>query len=121
MNLQDVRQEVADLLAATNANVYLFPPAVPMLPAVIVVPADPYVAPITLGSNRFKIRFKLTFAVAMTDNQASLNMIEELIFSAYEYLPVSFMVAETTNPQPVNLGQTDLLSCDLIIETIIER
>lgn len=120
MNLADVRQEVADLLDGVSANVYFFPPEVPMLPAIIIVPADDYITPITLGTNRYKVRFKLTFAVAMTNNQASLNTIEDLIFYAYEALPVSFMVGAVTNPQPVNLGQTDLLSCDLIIETMIE-
>lgn len=120
MNLSEIRQEVADLLDGITANVYFFPPEVPMLPAVIIVPADDYVTPVTLGSKRYKVRFKLTFAVAMTNNQASLNTIEDLVFYAYDKLPVSFMVGATTNPQPINLGQTDLLSCDLVIETMIE-
>lgn len=120
MNLADIRQDIADLLSGADANLYFYPPEVPLLPAIILVPADPYIQPITIGTNRFKVRFKITFAVAMTNNQASLNKIEELVFYAYDNLPVGYSVLETSNPQPVALGQTDLLSCDLLIETIIE-
>lgn len=120
MNLAEIRQDIADLLAGASANIYATPPTVPMLPAIIIVPADPYIQPITLGQNRFKVRFKITFAVAMTDNASSLNTIEDLAFYAYDNLPIGYSVLDTTNPQPTSLGQTDVLSCDLTIETIIQ-
>lgn len=120
MNLAEVRQDIGDLLAGANANVYFFPPEVPMLPAIIIVPANEYIKPVNIGSNRFMVRFRITFAVAATNNQASLNTIEELIFHAYDSLPIGYKLLETSQPQIVQLGQTELLSCDLLIETILQ-
>lgn len=120
MNLAEVRQDLADLLSGANAAVYINPPEVPIVPAIIIVPGEPYIEPVLIGTGRYKITFKLTFAVAMTNNQAALNNIEELIFYAYGVLPIGYIVKETSAPSPVNLGNTDLLTSDITIETIIQ-
>lgn len=120
MNLADIREDIAQLLAGANANVYFYPPEVPMLPAIIIVPADPYCQPIALGSSRFKIKYNITFAVAATNNQAALNTVEELMFYSYENLPVGYTLLNTTAPRPLSLGQTEVIAAELEIETVIQ-
>lgn len=120
MNLSELREDLADLLAGLNANVYFFPPEVPILPAAIVIPDVPYITPLSISANKYRVKFRLTFAVAMTNNQAALNTIEELTFAAYAALPVGYIVGETSDPRPTALGQSDVLSCEMIVEVITQ-
>jgi len=115
-----VREDLADLLAGLNANVYFYPPEVVMTPAVIVVPDVPYISPININRGTFRVKYRLTFAVAMTNNQAALNTIEDLVLDAYSALPVGYIVGETSEPRPTNLGQSDLLACDVVVEVVTE-
>ena len=120
MNLATVREDLADLLASLSANVYFFPPEVVLAPAVVIVPDSPYIQPIAIGRSKYRARFRLTFAVAMTNNQAALNTLEELIFDTYAALPVGYTVFDTTDVRPTNLGQSDLLTAEMIVEVITE-
>jgi hypothetical protein len=120
MNLANVRQDLADLLANLSANVYFFPPEVVMAPAVVIVPDSPYVQPVAISRSKYRARFRLTFAVAMTNNQAALNTLEELIFATYNALPVGYTVFDTTDVRPTNLGQSDLLTAEMVVEVVTE-
>lgn len=120
MNLATVREDLADLLAGLSANVYYFPPEVVMSPAVVIVPDSPYIQPLAISRTKYKARFRLTFAVAMTNNQAALNTLEELIFATYEALPVGYTVFDTTDVRPTNLGQSDLLTAEMVVEVVTE-
>lgn len=120
MNLAEIREDLATLLSGLNANVYFFPPEVVMTPAAIVLPDTPYIEPLSIGANKYRIKFRLTFAVAMTSNQAALNAIEDLVFAAYNALPVGYILGEVSDPRPVNLGQSDLLSAEMMVEVITQ-
>jgi hypothetical protein len=120
MNLATVREDLADLLAGLSANVYYFPPEVVMSPAVVIVPDSPYVQPLAISRSKYRARFRLTFAVAMTNNQAALNTLENLIFAAYAALPIGYTVFDTTDVRPTNLGQSDLLTAEMVVEVVTE-
>lgn len=120
MNLAVVREDLGNLLGNLNANVYYFPPEIVMTPATIILPDNPYVTPLSIGTNKYRIKFRLTFAVAMTSNQAALNALEDLVFAAYDALPVGYILGEVSDPRPVNLGQADLLSCEMLVEVITQ-
>lgn len=118
MNLAALRQEIADYLETATANVYWYVPEVVMPPAVILVPAEPYVEQIVISRNRYRVTFDVTFAVAMQDNQAALNNLETLIFDALAATPTGWEIGTVSRPQVVNLGQADLLSANLQIKVI---
>lgn len=120
MNLATVREDLADLLAGLSANVYFFPPEVVLAPAVVIVPDSPYIQPVAISRSKYRARFRLTFAVAMTNNQAALNMLEEMIFDTYAALPVGYTVFDTTDVRPTNLGQSDLLTAEMVVEVLTE-
>lgn len=119
-SLVDVRQDLADLLGGLSANVYFYPPEVVLCPAIIVIPDVPYITPVSIGAGKYRVKFRLTFAVAMTNNQAALGTLENLIIEAYETLPVGYIVGETSEPRPATLGQSDLLTAEIIIEVITQ-
>jgi hypothetical protein len=56
----------------------------------------------------------------MTNNQAALNTLESLIFDAYSALPVGYTVFDTTDVRPTNLGQSDLLTAEMVVEVMTE-
>lgn len=120
MSLVTVREDLANLLSGMNANVYFFPPEVVMTPAAIVIPDTPYITPLSIGTGKYRVKFRLTFAVAMTSNQAALNTLEDLIFAAYDALPVGYILGEVSDPRPVNLGQADLLAAEMLVEVITQ-
>lgn len=119
-DLATVREDLADLLSGLSANVYFFPPEVVMAPAVVIVPDSPYIQPVAIARSKYRARFRLTFAVAMTNNQAALNTLEGLIFDAYAALPVGYTVFDTTDVRPTNLGQSDLLTAEMVVEVLTE-
>lgn len=119
MNLSSLRDEIADTLAGLSANVYSYVPKAIIAPAVVVFPDTQFIQPLSIGSGKYQVRFRLTFAVNMSDNQAALDNLETLVFAAYAALPNHWQAGTTTNPTPVNLGQADLLACDLTLTVII--
>lgn len=120
MNLSGIREDITDLLSGVDANVYFFPPEIVMTPACILIPDSDYITPMAIGANKFRIKFRLTFAVKMTSNQAALNALEDLIFEAYNSLAVGYILGEVSDPRPVNLGQSDLLAAEMRVEVITQ-
>lgn len=120
MNLSTLRQDIADTLSGLSANVYAYVPKAISAPAVVVFPDTNYVEPLSIGSGKYRVRFRVTFAVNMSDNQAALDNLETLLFDAYAALPNHWQAGTASNPQPVNLGQADLLACDLTLTVITE-
>jgi hypothetical protein len=120
MNLTELRQEIADSLNSLVANVYFYPPATIITPAVIVVPdSGIYIEPISIGAGKYRVRYRLTIAVQIRDNQSALENIETLIFGVYESLPSGYVVLDATSPNIVNLGQSDLLTSEIAVEKIV--
>ena len=105
MNLSATRQSITDALAGIGANLYWYVPETIMAPAVVIVPNADYIEPI-----------RVTFFVGMRSNQGALDNLETLAFAALDALPAGITVGNVSQPQPVNLGQSDLLSADLTIE-----
>lgn len=116
MNLEQVRQNITDVLETTDANVYWYVPEVVMPPAIVLVPADPYLEIMT--PNRFWAGFVVSFVVGIQDNQAALNNLEALIQNALEVIPSGWQIGTVSRPQILNLGQAELLSADLEIKVI---
>lgn len=121
MSLADARAAIADALADTTANVYAYPPAVVMPPAILMVPGDTYVEPVTIGANgiRARQRLQLTLAVAPIDNPATLDGIENLMGEVLLALPTSIAYeGGFSRPVMSQVGPSDLLTSDLTITVV---
>lgn len=121
MNLTALRQEIADSLSEVTANIYFYPPASIIPPAVIVVPdSGTYIEPISIGAGKYRVSFRLTCAVTLRDNQSALDLIESLIFGVYSALPSGFIALDASSPSILNLGQSELLTSEITVEKIIQ-
>lgn len=118
MNLSALRKTLTDLFDDSSVNVYWYVPAALIAPAVIVIPSEPYVEVLSIGKNKYKANFDLTFAVGMQDNQAALDNIENLIFSAIAALPVGWTYSAASQPIPQSLGQVDVLVSKISVSII---
>lgn len=118
MNLSELRKTLTGLFDDTSVNVYWYVPAALIAPAVVVVPSDPYIEVLSIGRNKYKANFELTFAVGMQDNQAALDNIENLIFTAIGLLPVGWTYSTASQPIPQNLGQADFLVSKISVSFI---
>lgn len=118
MNLSELRKTLTGLFDNTSVNVYWYVPTVLIAPAVVVVPSEPYVEILSIGKNKFRANFDLTFAVGMQDNQAALDNIENLIFSAIATLPVGWTYSTASQPLPQDLGQVDVLVSKITVSFI---
>lgn len=116
MNLSATRQSITDALASVSANLYWYVPETIIAPAVVIVPDSDYIEPISISRSQYKARFRVTFFVGMRNNQSALDNLETLAFAALDALPAGITVGNVSQPQPINLGQADLLSADLTIE-----
>ena len=86
MNLKTLRQSLASALedAGIDYSTSAFPPPVVVLPTVVIVPGNPWIAPVTLGrpgTPQVEVSFRLTCIVANLDNQGSLDQLETLVFA----------------------------------------
>jgi hypothetical protein len=121
MSIKAVREALATALdgAINNASVYSYPPPMVPTPAVIVVPDEPYLEPITIGSTlRLRVRFLVTCAVAGLDNPAALDQLEELCLDVLGALPAGAVPDSFSRPRMQQIGPTDLLTSDMTVEIV---
>ena len=123
MNLKDLRQTLATALedAGIDYSTSAFPPPVVIPPTVVIVPGNPWIAPITIGTPtapRVQVTFRLTCIVANLDNQGSLDQLENLIFAVLDNIPAGWEVGDVSPPSVETIGPSDLLVSDVQVTTI---
>ena len=121
MSLSAVRQALADLLedAIPEATVTAFPPAVVIPPAVVVIPNDPYIRPMTAGRDavRVEVSLKLVVLAGMNDNQTAIETLEELTAAVYLALPKEYRLGEASAPDRGKVNNTDLMFVEIPLLT----
>jgi hypothetical protein len=120
-DLVTLRNSLASSLSAAGRVVYAFPREQITPPALVLVPASPYLSPVSIGglSNRINVRFELTAVVGAADNQAALANIESLALSVFDLLPTGTAVINGwTQPQIVEISGQQMLTSSLNIELV---
>lgn len=121
----DVRQALKTALAGVDsvASVYTSFPATAILPFVAMIPATPYLEPLTIGSGvKVRVNLALTLAVEPYDNEAALDNIEKLAVSVLAALPVGYTVGDVSNPMPMVLQSgTECIACEINVSTHYEQ
>lgn len=123
MNLKTLRQTLATALedAGIDYSTSAFPPPVVIPPTVVIVPGNPWIAPITIGTPsapRVQVSFRLTCIVANLDNQGSLDQLENLVFAVLDNIPAGWEVGDVSPPSVETIGPSDLLVSDVQVTTI---
>jgi hypothetical protein len=86
-------------------------------PAVVIVPGSPYVK--IINSVTTTANFSLALMVVNNDNQAALVNLEKMIETVYSKLPDWVSVLDFTQPTNVEVGSTEYLTSDLVIELYV--
>jgi hypothetical protein len=121
--LSAVRQPLATALAGVTANVFAYVPESVPVPAVVLVPASPYLEFDTIGSDTFraKINFTISCCVTYSSNPASLDNIEQLIESVVLAIPAGYEVSDVQRPTVTQVGASNLLVADIGVSTHYTR
>ena len=100
--------------------VYAFPKEQITPPALVLVPASPYVVPVGIGglNNRINLRFDLTAVVGAADNQAALANIETLMLAVFDTLPAGVSVGTWSQPDIVEVSGQQMLTSQITIELV---
>jgi hypothetical protein len=120
-NLVSLRDSLASSLSAAGRVVYAFPREQITPPAIVLVPASPYITPVAIGglSNRLNVRFALTVVVGAADNQAALANIETLMLDVYDLLPNGTgIINGFSQPQIEEVTGQQMLTSSLTIELV---
>jgi hypothetical protein len=120
-NLVSLRDTLASTLSAAGRVVYAFPREQITPPAIVLVPASPYITPVSIGglSNRLNVRFALTVVVGAADNQAALANIETLMLDVFNALPTGTgIINGFSQPQIEEVTGNQMLTSSLTIELV---
>ena len=120
-NLVSLRNSLASSLSAAGRVVYAFPREQITPPAIVLVPAAPYLVPASIGGagNRVNVRFELTAVVGAADNQAALANIETLMLSVFDLLPAGTSINNGwSQPRVEEVSGNQMLTSSLTIELV---
>jgi hypothetical protein len=120
-DLVSLRNALAIALSAAGRVVYAFPREQITPPALVLVPASPYLSPASIGGagNRINVRFELTAIVGAADNQAALANIEALMLDTFDELPSGTSIINGwSQPQIQEVSGQQMLTSSLTIELV---
>ena len=112
------RSTLAAAFSSLAASSYNSVPESPIPPAIVIVPASPYLEPTLIGSlTKVKINFTITAIVAYNSNPASLDNLEQLIMGILALIPQGYEVGNTSRPTPLEVGASTMLTADISVST----
>lgn len=97
------RQAVVTALANVSATVYDTAPPVPIPPAVVVLPDNPWFTPATIG-DRLRGELRLRVMCVTRDGQGGMDAMETLMESCLDAMPTGAVVDDVTAPSSTDLG-----------------
>ena len=114
----NVRGTLKTAISSVAINPYDSVPEAPQVPFAAIVPSAPYLEPNLIGtSTRVKINLVITVGVAMYNNAASLDNIEQLVMSILAVIPSGYTVGSVSNPVPLTIGASEILACEIELST----
>ena len=120
-DLTSLRNSLSSALSAAGRVVYAFPREQITPPALVLVPAAPYLVPASIGGagNRVNVRFEITAVVGAADNQAALANIENLMLSVFDLLPAGTSINNGwSQPRVEEVSGNQMLTSQLTIELV---
>lgn len=120
-NLASTRTTLANSLKAAGRVVFAYPKENASVPAIVLIPATPYITPVAIGGagNRLNVRFDITAMVAATDNQAGLGNIETLMLDVLNALPQgTSILGGWLAPVPAEIAGQSVITSQITVELV---
>jgi len=117
--IADTRAALANSFSALSANVYPSVPESPIPPAIVVVPASPYMEVVLINDSttKVKVNFAISAIVASNSNAGSLDNLEKLIIGILAAMPAGYVVGAIEKPTVLEVGQSPMLVSDINVST----
>jgi hypothetical protein len=118
-SVAETRATLANSFSALAANVFASVPESPIPPAIVVVPASPYMEVVLIGkaTTKVKLNFAITAIVASNSNAGSLDNLEKLIIGILAAMPAGYVVGVIEKPTVLEVGQSPMLVADINVST----
>ena len=118
-SIAETRAALANSFSALAANVFPSVPESPIPPAIVVVPASPYMEVVLIGKTKtqVKLNFAITAIVASNSNAGSLDNLEKLIIGILAAMPAGYVVGVVEKPTVLEVGQSPMLVADINVST----
>jgi hypothetical protein len=118
-SVAETRAALANSFSALAANVFASVPESPIPPAIVVVPASPYMEVVLIGkaTTKVKLNFAITAIVASNSNAGSLDNLEKLIIGILAAMPAGYVVGVIEKPTVLEVGQSPMLVADINVST----
>lgn len=122
MSIATTRTSLATALKGAGRVVHAFPKEAITPPAIVIVPASPYVEAQAIGglTTRVLVNFDVTVIVGAADNQAALANIEGLMMTVWSLLPDGYSVQTWSQPQIQEVSGNQLLTAQCTVSTAIQ-
>lgn len=112
------RAALSSAFSSLAASCYASVPESPIPPAIVIVPASPYLEPKLIGAiTKVKINFTITAIVAYNSNPGALDNLEKLIIGILAAVPAGYEVGNTSRPTPLEVGASTMLTADINVST----
>ena len=114
-----IRDALKTAFSGVAASTYNSVPESIIAPAVVLVPATPYLEPTLLNKSTVKVKVNLTATcvVAYNSNPASLDNLEKLVISVLAALPAGYIAGVVERPLVSQIGAAQYLTADINIST----
>lgn len=118
-SIAETRAALANSFSGLAANIFSSVPESPIPPAIVVVPASPYMEVVLIGkaSTKVKLNFAITAIVASNSNAGSLDNLEKLIIGILAAMPAGYVVGVIEKPTVLEVGQSPMLVADINVST----
>jgi hypothetical protein len=117
--LAGTRSTLASAFSSLAATCYPSVPEAPIPPAIVIVPASPYLEQQLIGRSVIKVKanFTITAIVSYNSNPASLDNLEQLIMGILAAIPAGYVVGNVEKPTPLEVGASTMLCADINVST----
>lgn len=116
--LAGTRSTLASAFSSLAATSYNSVPESPIPPAIVIVPASPYMEPTLIGAvTKVKVNFTITAIVQYNSNPASLDNLEQLIIGILAAVPSGYQIGNVDKPTPLEVGASTMLCADINVST----
>lgn len=101
----DARLALVTAIEGHGIRVYDTVPAVPKPPAVVIVPASPWIQPDRIGSTlNYQISFRILIIISPRNNEAATIDVEDAVDTVLRLIPSSFTVEQVNAPALQDVG-----------------
>lgn len=120
MSLKTLRDNLETAITSnTNYSIYDVVPEVITTPSIMIMAADPWLEPVTMGNNKaYRVRYILECVAASISNPGALEKLESMVATVLPLIPTSWQLISVSSPRIRTANTNDVYSVEVSVTTI---